>query len=133
MRNLLTFMILGLLLTTGMSFKKAPKALAEGPMIQIDEPVYDFGTFKEGEIKDHSFTFKNVGSAPLVIHHVEKPCGCTTPTWPKEPIMPGKTGKINVEYNSKDRPGVFRKSLQVKTNMTDNATVMLMIKGNATK
>lgn len=107
--------------------------LPDGPGVKFDKMIYDFGTIHEGDIKTCVFKFTNTGNAPLLIIDVEKPCGCTIPSWTKSPVMPGQSGEINVLYNSKERPGVFRKTLAVKTNipaLKDNPP-MLMIKGNA--
>ena len=73
------------------------------------------------------FEFKNDGKAPLILTNVSASCGCTTPEWPKEPILPGKTGKIKVTYNSQI-VGVFTKLVYVYSNATTNM-VTLTIKG----
>jgi hypothetical protein len=108
-------------------------ALPDGPNIKFDKMIFDFGTIHEGDVKNCTFRFTNTGNAPLLIIDVEKPCGCTIPSWTKSPVMPGQSGQIDVIYNSKERPGVFRKTLSVKTNIAafkDNPPI-LMIKGNA--
>jgi hypothetical protein len=107
--------------------------LPDGPNIKFDKMIFDFGTIHEGDVKNCTFRFTNTGNAPLLIIDVEKPCGCTIPSWTKAPVMPGQSGEIDVIYNSKERPGVFRKTLSVKTNIPaykDNPPI-LMIKGNA--
>jgi hypothetical protein len=65
----------------------------------------------------------------LVINRVQASCGCTTPTWTKEPIEPGKSGSIVVTYNPLGRPGIFVKTITVYSNATDEQTV-LIIKGD---
>ncbi len=106
---------------------------ASGAVIKFDNMVYDYGIMKEGDVKECSFKFTNIGDAPIIIEKVEEPCGCTVPSWSKEPVMPGNTGEIKVVYHSKDRPGVFRKTLAVKTNavLPTHEGILLMIKGNA--
>lgn len=100
-----------------------------GPAIQFNEQAHDFGIIAEGPQYTHVFKFKNTGKAPLVITNVNTPCGCTTPSFTREPVMPGKTGEINVSYNSQGRIGVFNKTLAVQTNMGDGKDIALNIKG----
>ena len=101
----------------------------EGPTIQFNEQGHDFGVIAEGPAYQHTFKFKNTGKEPLVITNVNTPCGCTTPSFTKEPVMPGKTGEINVSYNSQGRIGVFNKTLSVQTNMGAGKDIALNIKG----
>lgn len=104
------------------------------PAIKFETMVYDFGTLKEDEIKGYTFKFTNTGNAPLVINEVEKPCGCTHPEWSKEPIMPGKTGEISVKFSAKGQPkGVFRKTLNVYSNINQERKPILMVKGTIVK
>ena len=69
----------------------------------------------------------NNGSEPLVIKNAKGSCGCTVPTWPREPIAPGATGEIGVNYDTK-RVGVFTKTITLTTN-ADKKPVILTIKG----
>lgn len=108
------------------------KADGGKPVIKFDSMVHNFGIFKEGEIVNCRFEITNMGNAPLVINDVERPCGCTLPVWTKRPIQPGDTGSVRIFFNSKDRPGVFRKTFLVSTNI-DTSQIILMIKGNADK
>ena len=87
---------------------------------------HDYGTIKKGEDGFCTFSFENTGNIPLMLFNVESTCGCTVPTWPKEPILPGDYGDINVEYDTY-RTGVFHKSIRVISNAQ---TVVLRIKGN---
>jgi hypothetical protein len=102
------------------------------PIIAFAEKSYDFGTVKEeaGKIT-HEFTFKNSGDAPLVIQNVVASCGCTVPTWSKEPIAPGATGVISVTYTTTGRPNAFTKNITVANNSAENP-VILVIKGVVT-
>lgn len=58
--------------------------------ISFKKDVHDFGKVKNGADAIYEFEFTNTGKEPLIISEVKKTCGCTTPTWSKEPIMPGK-------------------------------------------
>lgn len=94
-----------------------------------DETI-DYGkVFRGSDDGIRSFEFKNTGDAPLIITNVQSTCGCTIPTKPTEPIMPGKTGKIDVKYNM--NPGPIRKSITVESNAVnyENGQVHLKIKG----
>ena len=92
--------------------------------------VHDYGTIVQGSDGGCEFTFTNKGKLPLVLSNVRASCGCTVPSWPKEPIAPGKSGSIKVMYNT-NLPGSFNKSITVNSNALNN-TVMLQIKGNVT-
>jgi len=95
------------------------------------DETYDFGEVQEGPQAEHIFEFKNVGNEPLIIQNASASCGCTTPEWPKEPILPGKTGKITVHYNTQGRPGPFTKSIFISSNATkENERKELFIKGS---
>ncbi|MFN3316980.1 MAG: DUF1573 domain-containing protein [Raineya sp.] len=97
-------------------------------IIEFQKETHDFGTFDEGKNVTYDFIFKNKGKSPLVLQSVEPSCGCTTPAYTKEPVMPGKTGKITVSYNSQGRPNAFHKSITVRTN-SDEPVKVLYIKG----
>lgn len=106
-------------------------AAPTGPTTAIEyekEGRFDFGTVDEGEIVKHVFKFKNVGSEPLVISNCKGSCGCTVPTWPKEPIPPGANGEINVEFNSRGKVGSQSKRVTVTAN-TNPTETFLEIRG----
>ena len=87
----------------------------------------DYGTIQKGSDGLRVFEFTNTGNAPLVITKINSSCGCTVPEWPKEPIAPGKTGKIQVKYDT-TRVGPIRKTITVLSN-SDTPTKVLKIKG----
>ncbi len=96
----------------------------------IGGDVHDFGTVQEGPAAEHFFEFKNVGKEPLIITNAQASCGCTTPEWPKEPILPGKKGKIMVRYNTQGRPGPIDKTVWITSNaVSDKDRYELRIKG----
>ncbi|HOX82632.1 MAG TPA: DUF1573 domain-containing protein [Chryseolinea sp.] len=97
--------------------------------IQFREETFDFGSIKEesGSVI-HEFMFTNAGNRPVKILSVNPSCGCTTPSWSKEPVGVGKTGFIQASFNPKGRPGYFNKSLTVTTDMDANP-IVLQIKG----
>jgi uncharacterized cupredoxin-like copper-binding protein len=84
--------------------------------IEFYETKHDFGTIKEGDKPRHTYKFKNTGANPLLISKVTVGCGCTTPSFSKEPIAPGAEGEIVIEFNSKGKPGHQEKSAIVHSN-----------------
>lgn len=104
-------------------------SLIAQPKIDFKETTHDYGNIKEDDgLAKTSFEFTNSGDKPLVINNVRASCGCTTPKWTKEPVLPGKTGAIEVAYNPKHRPGPFSKSVNVYSN-TKPSVKVLKIKG----
>lgn len=97
--------------------------------IRFEKTEYDFGNIKEGTLATYEFVFSNAGKSPLILSAVQPSCGCTTPEWPKEPIMPGAKAKVKAVYNSHGRPGTFQKYITVKSN-AKNGDISLTIKGN---
>lgn len=90
---------------------------------------YDFGEIKEeGGPAIYAFEFENKGTAPLLISHVRASCGCTTPDWSRTPVAPGEKGFVKAQYNPRNRPGNFRKSLTITTN-GEPSVVYAYIKG----
>jgi len=86
------------------------------PVFKFESTSHDFGTVPEGPAAVFEYVFTNVGREPLIISDVVKSCGCTTPSWTKEPILPGKTGKIVASFDTKGRVGNFNKTLTVVSN-----------------
>mgnify|MGYP001580345989 CR=1 FL=1 len=95
-----------------------PTATQENPNAPdaaFEKDVVDYGTIEYEGDGNREFKFKNTGKEPLIIYSATGSCGCTVPTWPKEPIKPGETGAIKVHYDTK-RPGQFEKSITVASN-----------------
>ncbi len=115
-----------LLLTLGIFVSKAQVRTAK---IEFTKTIHDFGTIKEADGKVHyKFEFTNVGVVPLIISSVDASCGCTTPSWTKMPILPGKKGFVDAEFNPANYQS-FDKSITVSTNGKPQS-VVLRIKGN---
>jgi len=95
-----------------------------------NDNTIDYGTVtKDTDSGIRTFEFKNTGDAPLIIMNVQSTCGCTVPTKPTEPILPGKMGKIEVKYNM--NPGPIRKTITVESNAVnvESGRIALKIKG----
>jgi hypothetical protein len=84
--------------------------------IAFTDTKFSFGEIKEGQVVKHAFHFKNSGTAPLLISQAVASCGCTVPSFPKEPIPPGGEGDIMVEFNSKNRKGHQQKNVLIFSN-----------------
>ncbi len=97
------------------------------PEITLDKTVHDYGTIKKDADGSCKFTFKNTGKEPLVLSNVKSSCGCTVPSWSKDPILPGKSGVIKIVYDTK-KVGPISKTITVMSNAKTNP-VVLSIKG----
>jgi hypothetical protein len=119
MKKLLFTVLSIVLMTVGAS--------AQG-VLKFEKETHDFGKQNEGPIVTTKFMVTNTGKAPVVISNAQASCGCTTPEWSKEPIMPGATSEIKVGFNTSGRVGPFDKTITVISN-AENGTTVLKIKG----
>ncbi len=85
------------------------------PDINFATETIDYGTVEHNADGNREFKFKNTGKSPLIITNCKGSCGCTVPTWPKEPIAPGASASIKVKYAT-DRVGPFTKTVTVTSN-----------------
>ncbi len=121
-RSLLT----SLILLAGFQLNAQQKAAS----ISFENEKYDFGNIKEeAGLATHNFAFTNTGGEALIIQRVTASCGCTSPSWTKEPVPPGGKGLIKVAFNPKNRPNKFNKTISVYSN-ADKKVVVLKITGN---
>lgn len=123
--------------TTDASEKSVREIKAEGPISSIirnpvtaakpldtvnvarivfETTAYDFGEVEEGEVIQKTFTFTNEGREPLIITNARSTCGCTVPKWPKDPIAPGKTGAIEVQFNTTGKVENQKKPVTITAN-----------------
>ncbi|MBT3422268.1 MAG: DUF1573 domain-containing protein [Bacteroidetes bacterium] len=132
MKKIFVSTILLLIISISFAQKPASKGVKAAD-IYFEDVAAEFGTIEEGESKELVFTFFNSGTAPLLLKNVKPACGCTTPEWPKQPIMPGKKGEIKATFNSKGYGGQnIHKSITVTTNVPENGNdkvIILYIKG----
>ena len=105
----------------------AKAATTAGPAIVFEEVKYDFGSVVQGGTVDHTFKFKNTGTAPLIISNIGVSCGCTTPEWTKAPVMPGKSGTIAAHFNSTGKMGMQNKVLTIESNATAGSTTVALV------
>lgn len=120
MKPLFTLLFVGLISLSLNAQEKVAK-------IEFKETTIDYGTIEKGADGVRVFEFTNTGDAPLIISDVKSSCGCTIPSKPKDPIMPGKKGEIKVKYDT-NRVNPIRKTITVLSN-AETPTVALKIKG----
>ena len=112
----------------------ATPAVPAGPTtsMSFDELKYDFGTVTAGEKVQYAYKFKNTGAEPLIISNAKGSCGCTVPEWPKEPIAPGETSEILVQFDSSNKSNKQSKRVTITAN-TNPAQTFLTIEGMVNK
>ena len=99
------------------------------PEMKFEAEEYNFGSIKQGDKVSYDFNFTNTGKEPLIISEAHGSCGCTVPSWPKEPIAKGAKGTIHVEFNSTGKMGMQDKTVTITSN-AKVASVVLHLKGN---
>ncbi|MDR1340074.1 MAG: DUF1573 domain-containing protein [Prevotellaceae bacterium] len=107
-----------------------PEPKAVQTSVQAEMLKQNLGTMKTGETYTCTFILTNTGGAPLVIMDIKTTCGCTVPTWSRQPVAPGTTTEIKVEVTP-DTPGSFRKTVTVYGNI-DNTPLQLLVMGEVT-
>jgi len=100
------------------------KSTAKLPVFSFKTETHEFGTIAEGEKVSYSFQFSNVGNADLIITGASGSCGCTVPEYSKEPVSPGKTGVINVIFDSSGKEGHQNKTVTIVANTIPNSKVI---------
>lgn len=122
---------LGLMVCTVLSMNAQDQEIqVENPNtaeISFEQETINYGEIEQGANGVREFKFTNTGKSPLIISNARGSCGCTVPTWPKEPIKPGESGVIKVKYDTK-RVGPINKSVTITSN-AKTATKVLKIKG----
>ncbi len=102
------------------------KTKPEGPLPAMEFATidHDFGTINEGEIVEHTYSFKNTGAAPLIIQSAQGSCGCTVPDWTKEPIPVGGTGFVKAKFDTNGKTNAQNKTVTVTANTWPKQTVL---------
>ncbi len=100
-------------------------AVQSQPTVHFENTNHDFGSIKEdGGVVENNFELTNQGNEPLIISNVRATCGCTTPSWTREPILPGQKGFVKVGYNPRNRPGAFTQRITVYSNTQPSVNVL---------
>jgi hypothetical protein len=108
---------------------KADSPKVDGAGMLFENETIDYGTIPHNADGKREFTFVNNGTKPLIITNATGSCGCTVPSFPKEPIAPGAKAVIGVKYAT-DRVGTFTKTVTITSNAEGQASKVLTIKGN---
>ena len=85
--------------------------------VALSESSFEFGKIKKGDHKEHTYEITNTGKNPLIISQVKPGCGCTVPDYTKDPIMPGKKGKITLKFDSSNFDGLVSKQAEIYANV----------------
>ncbi len=110
------------------AMKKAETPKVDGAGMVFENETIDYGTLPHNADGKREFVFVNNGNKPLIITNATGSCGCTVPTFPKEPIAPGAKAIIGVKYAT-DRVGAFTKTVTVTSNAEGMPSKVLTIKG----
>ncbi|MBQ8223695.1 MAG: DUF1573 domain-containing protein [Bacteroidales bacterium] len=125
-------LIVILLVIVALSSNAQNNIKLDGPKISFSTLEYNYDTIVKNSDGCCSFEFFNDGSEPLIITSAFSSCGCTVPSWPQKPILPGEKGTIDVKYNT-EKEGDFQKLIIVKSNSVEKPKSILRIKGVVVK
>jgi hypothetical protein len=115
MKKLILSVIVSVIAIVGFAQTGAKKA---EDVVKFKEVRHNFGKIKQGVPVTYDFEFLNVGNEPVIIETATASCGCTTPTWPQQPVMKTKGDKIKAGFNAA-APGAFEKTVFVKIKGVD--------------
>ena len=103
-----------------------PGKKPEGPLpvVVYETTSHDFGTINEGDVVDFTYKFKNTGDDKLIIQNAQGSCGCTVPSWSKDPVPAGGNGFITAKFDSKGKTGYQEKTVTVTANTFPQQTVL---------
>ena len=129
MKKILLLLFIGIIAIQTKAQEVNPDSIV--PIFEFEEDVIDYGDIAYNSDGNRVFKFTNIGKTPLIISQVKGSCGCTVPTKPEEPIMPGEVGEIKVKYAT-NRVGPFSKTVTITSNASEE-TKVLRIKGRVLK
>jgi len=121
MKKIITLLFIGFLTFSINAQEKntsEAKVDPKAPVLEFETDVIDYGKIEQNANGVRVFKFKNTGKSPLIISRIQSSCGCTVPKKPKDPIMPGKNGEIEVKYAT-NRIGGFNKTITIFSNATE--------------
>ncbi len=103
----------------------------KGPVFTWEKPVHDFGKVYTDDLPETklAIAFKNTGNAPLVLTNVRACCGTRVTHWPKEPVMPGVSDTIRVEFHLMPRPHRISRVVTASSNCSENGTSIFRMTG----
>ena len=120
--------LLGIMLLMAGAAEAQDAKTQNGPEIEFEKVVHDYGDVPYNGDGKCEFRFTNTGDEPLLVQKPKSSCGCTIPSWPKEPILPGESDVIKVTYRT-DRAGNINRTVTITSNAVNSPTVVLRIKG----
>ncbi len=121
-------LFIAVLLFSSIAFAQATASLSlTVGSFEFETETIDYGKIPQNSNGVRTFTFKNVGNAPIIIANVKGSCGCTVATKPNDPILPGETAEIDVKYAT-NRIGGFSKTITITSNASETNKV-IRIKG----
>ncbi len=130
MKKLFSVLVMAMLVATVSFAQTSPKAVAQdGAQMKFTTTIVDYGTIAQNSDPIRTVAFTNTGTEPLIIKSAKGSCGCTIPTFPKEPIAPGATAEIKIKYDTK-RLGAINKTVTIQSNA---GVKILKVKGNITQ
>lgn len=124
MKRLLTLLVFAFF---SVFLAQAQEKSEDDPVITFEEASKDFGDITQGDKVEHVFKFENTGKSPLVISNVAATCGCTVPSWPKEPVLPGAKAEIKVSFNSAGKMGKQNSVVRIYSNASEPIEKVSMI------
>lgn len=122
-------LMLSVMVSSLFGYQAIAQEIISGPAINVDKETHDYGNIAYEANGECEFTITNTGTEDLIISGARGSCGCTVPTYPKEPIAPGQSAAIKVTYDTK-RPGNFKKSVTITSNASNNPSKTVYIQGN---
>jgi hypothetical protein len=125
-------LIATLIFSVAVVMAQAEEKKKNGPEITFKTNMHDYGELNVGGDGSYEFSFTNTGNEPLILSKPRSSCGCTVPSWPKEPILPGESNNIKVTYNT-SKAGSFNKTVTIYSNAKNKSAVVLRIKGKVVK
>lgn len=130
MKNL-TLILLAFVVSTTFAQNTKEVQKENGPKIEFRSDVFDYGNIEANSGHDGmaEFVFVNTGTEPLVLSSVKAGCGCTSPFWQKEPVLPGDTGKVVLKYTTIQHPHTINKSAVVYSNAVNAPSAVVRITG----
>lgn len=128
---ILTVVAFGAFTMSAQNANEKEETNPNAPFMDFEKTVHNYGTIHQNSDGTCSFKFTNTGKEPLILSRPKSSCGCTVPTWPKQPILPGKSDEIKVTYAT-SRLGPINKSVSIYSNAS-NSPIVLRIKGKVVK
>jgi len=105
----------------------AQEAQESGAKIAFSETTFDFGDITQGDRVTHTFAYENTGNEPLILSDVKTTCGCTATNWDREPLAPGESAEITVNFNSRGKMGVQNKVVTILSNASNSSAKVKIV------